>query len=441
MTCKYKNCQFSDYNPKELNHEDNIWCQFHTPESFYNYTEEYSISKFESIVDEFETALDKYLKENIKNKKKINLKGVVFPADVRLNNKIIPSDISFLDAIFMRHNSFIDTVFEQRVYFTNTIFRGLTTFSGAKFLRHCSFLSTQFNHKAYFSKVNEEVEFCETANFRAASFNALTDFTAAIFHDDVDFTGLPDSIADSGEVPPETFPTIRFQGAIFKKSSKFNNRKFLDSPIFSDCIFYIAPEFHNSELHQGIIFNRAKFIDFKSKGASSAYRTLRLAMLNMRFRKEEGMFYALEQKSLLYSGDMGMVERFTSRCYNILADYGLSISRPLLFLLLTLSLFVFIYASLASSALSFKYDIDWNIISQSFGFSMEQILAPFKIWQLDQLPQWACDQSPNLNFVNNATCSPFKLLLFKFLGTFQSLISLILLTLTLLGVRWRFRRN
>ncbi len=207
---------------------------------------------------------------------------------------------------------------------------------------------------------------------------------------------------------------------MFDHSVSFNNRGFQQTTVFKDCSFTKAPEFHNCTLHQDTDFDGAKFLD-SSPDAARAYRTLKLAMENLRARQEEAMFYALEQRSRGAMETTPKSVKAASWLYDQTARYGESFLRPFLGIALTLLIFSVIYGAvvyLLSSQSLTLYE------STRFGlhFALDQLIRPFR----------------SLN-MNPRTLPAGITMVMRLAATFQSILSLSFLALFLLALRRRFK--
>ena len=214
--------------------------------------------------------------------------------------------------------------------------------------------------------------------------------------------------------------------------ARFTNRQFQSTTKFNGCTFAKAPEFHGCTLHQDTQFpGPDSFKDTASEDAAQAYRTLKLAMEAVRSRDEEGMFYALEQKSKRRTGQMDKAASVPSWLYEQTADYGQSFLRPLVFLfLMTIAFFLF-YSYLATPTINFSLPIDGPQLIANLAFTLEQLVSPFRIWQ-------AKEATALSTAIPWTTAWPVAV---KLLTLVQSIISAVCIALFLLAVRWRFRRG
>ena len=195
-----------------------------------------------------------------------------------------------------------------------------------------------------------------------------------------------------------------------------NNRCFTEPTSFRDVLFTRAPEFHGASLHQGMIFPRGRaFRDTWSVEAANAYRTLKLGMETIRSRDEEGMFFALEQRSRIRSRMLPRHLTILSFLYDCVSAYGQSVMRPLIWLIINTAFFSWCYSEILSPNRSSTLSV------AGIEFALQQVFRPFGIW-------WTIPG--NLYQIELAQ---------KLIATVQSLVSLSLLTLFLLALRRRFK--
>jgi hypothetical protein len=206
----------------------------------------------------------------------------------------------------------------------------------------------------------------------------------------------------------------------------------IDLPLsFSGTTFFEAPVFHGLEIPQGSIFPTVDFFECRlGEETIMAYRTLRLAMEGQRARSEEGMFYALEQESILNTRGPRFKFLTINFWYKLLSDYGTNFKKPFYVLISTLACFCFFYAWWLSPIFGVEHDIDWKLIGNSFLFSFQQSAAPFYFFK---------DLKPLLERAD--AVSFLVLFVLKFAAIFQSLISILLLILIAFATNWRFKRG
>jgi hypothetical protein len=214
----------------------------------------------------------------------------------------------------------------------------------------------------------------------------------------------------------------------FLGESLFEGRILNDPLDFTGTTFATPPQLHGVAIPPGSIFpGRSSFQLRTGEDAVKAYRTLRFAMEGQRARSEEGMFFTLEQETILNTQypDWRRILSFNF-WYGLLSEYGTNAARPMGALLALGLSCAIIYALICSPELNLSYPFDWTLLSRSILFSLQQICTPFLA--LREL------KSP----VASANDVHFFLTL---VATVESLGSVILITLSILALRWEFKRG
>ena len=382
--------------------------------------------------------------ERVEFKKRVDFQGSEFKVNAIPNFKYaaFKGDAQFFDSE-MDSPNFEGASFEQRAYFAcSYLYGSWATFQGVRFNGSTTFESTRFTNAS---------------------------FSGATFRHEARFDGSADAKADCyiGE--------SRWRGARFESDVSFLNREFRASADFSGATFSVAPIFHGSKLHQSMIFPAEQYFeDILSEHAAGAYRTLKLGMASFKARHEEGMFFTLEQRSLQRAAIGPVVEdikrrfrkvlrvdaklpddlrsyiatqRFGTRrsaidgvpqvapmtipdallswLYDKVADFGRSAWRPLGILIVLQVLFGTIFVCIASPPFSPKWPINWGLIFGGIKFSAEQVVRPFLVWGV-----------PSRQLFKDGAGG-----LVLALSTLDSIASLALVGLSLLGLNWRFKRD
>ncbi|MDE0332492.1 MAG: pentapeptide repeat-containing protein [Nitrospinae bacterium] len=413
-------CQFSsNYPENELMEVDGKQlCHFHAPleDNSGNLTEKgkWRQDKNQKFYAEISELREKLL--NSVDDQVLDLSGVVFPGYANFRGQQFP-EVDFFYAQFSGpYTNFREAKFKGNVNFEEARFSARTDFRDAIFKMEAGFYHTKFRYAEF-----SGTKFIgEDADFRNAQFKGKVDFNKSLFKKKAFFTspGNDDDIdVFQGEV--------QFEGTIFLEEVDFANRKFQRSTNFKDCIFHKAPCFHGCSLHQDTKFTDADFRDTKSDEAVGAYQTLKLDMENKRARQEQLRFYALEMKSRRHTEKRKLV-KFLSWLYEVTSDYGQSISLPLIWLGLSLAVFAIIYAILflAVPMLDHK-KIDILVLTSRF--SLEQMIRPFGSFDIQAMPEF------------HKKLSQANLLSLRLIAALQSFLSLILLLLSALATRWRFK--
>ena len=433
-------CQFKYRESELIVANRKQWCPFHAPleDESGKPTEKGEWKHHET--NEFDKKISTLLTKALREQATLNLSGVVFPSEARFQGREFP-DVNFSYAQFKKHAYFWDTKFKGHANFSSAEFKGQASFNNAKFMgEYTFFLNTKFEKNADFKDVifgGNDVSFnnvkfkktvsfqhsifsSESAKFRDAEFNDLATFQKARFEGHADFR-TPGNNSDVAAF----HGVVNFEGVEFLDYAFFENRIFRKRTIFKNCIFHIAPRFHGCRFHQDTDFTDARFLDKQGDEAARAYRTLKLDMEEKRARQEQLTFYALEMKSRR-SAEKRKFLKFISWLYEVTSDYGQSISQPLILLGFSFAFFAIIYAILFLAVPMVNCE-KTDILVLTSRFSLEQIIRPFGALNSLLLPELL------------KKVSPANLLLLRLIAALQSLLSLVLLLLSALAARWRFK--
>ena len=155
--------------------------------------------------------------------------------------------------------------------------------------------------------ISENIEF-QNVSATKVSFGAVRfknpnvlqscDFTSCIFTKAADFSASKPQSGSLGVLRHCTFA-----GTTFEDGADFSNRAFAGPTDFSESIWNGVPRFHGSQLNadtnfRGVNFNTPKSMSMnggkKLAEFERAYRTLKLAMEELRARHDEAMFHREE---------------------------------------------------------------------------------------------------------------------------------------------------
>ena len=350
------------------------------------------------------------------------------PSFQRANFK---NGVNFLNAKFSGGEvDFKNSQFNgQDTNFQNVVFSGGANFQYVKFYS----LSKRFQNTLFSEWAN--FRYAEFSNrqtiFKEAKFRSLADFHNAQFIGDINFEkakfkNKADFEFSGSNVEIDAFQgEVDFSGTEFLDEVSFNNRNFRQETSFKNCTFHKAPRFHDCRLHQETDFTDSRFLDTASPGSAMAYRTLKQDMEEKRARQEQLTFYALEMKSRR-SAERRKFLKFFSLLYEATSNYGQRIFLPLAWLGYLFVLFTFFYAAYFKGL----SDMDVaSILPQSLHFSIKQIIRPFGVFS---------SSSPS-GFWGKISPSSLLTLPLIIAATLQSLLSLVLLLLSALAARWRFK--
>jgi len=448
-------CQFNIPEHELIEFDGKCWCKFHLPMCNEKgkpscksewVTEPIAGESVPIDTSFFQEVMERSYIEVYEGHWAYNLVGVVFPNSVYLT-----------DFIFKVGAVFAESYFNDGLHFEGVAFNSGAWFDEAK-IRNAVFNRCQFRGEAFWFNDTEteaaQFEECifnprskfhnmqcsQWVSFRNSIFNNSVDFKGCIingkslfsgceFHGyanfkkvkfigDCDFSAIPEVASDSAK--KMVFNKIDFDGAVFNGKVKFTSRHFRTSTSFKDVIFNIAPEFFGCEIHQDTVFTAKGFLDTNSEHSIAAYSALKMAMAKNNSRRDEGLFYALEQKSLANKLPLTNSIKWMAILYGLVSDYGRSISRPFWCYLISVGIFFAIYL-LFFSPLNLYRDNYLDIIS----FTIEQSVRPLSVWTIQEPITW------NVR----------SLLCIKLVASLQSLTSLALLALLLLAIRWNFKKE
>ncbi|UUE08360.1 hypothetical protein NMX13_11645 [Dickeya zeae] len=207
----------------------------------------------------------------------------------------------------------------------------------------------------------------------------------------------------------------------------FKYRKIVHELYFSNTTFTTPPQMQGANIPEGSeLPGRSYFTSRKGQYDASCYRTMRFIMESQRNRELEGMFFSLEQESLLNQQSWIKKHFSVSYFYYLLSDYGTNYRIPFYIFLSSIPFFTVIYSLINSPVISIYLPIDWNIISKSFVTALKQAFLPFELLRNNDLE------------TNKNTLS---VLVFVIIGVFHSILSVSLLALSGFALRWKFKRG
>lgn len=151
----------------------------------------------------------------------------------------------------------------------------------------------------------------------------------------------------------------------------------------------------------------------------ATYRNLKRCMEGVRHRQAEGFFQALEKRSERISGVQGKLDSLLAWAYEKFSFYGVSAVRPLVWLVAINLIAVLLYWGRETSwFISLSAAPAFSSLPEAALVAAKQVVAPFYS-------------------IRTAPGPSFWLLVYAL----QSILSLVLIALFLLAVRWKFRRG
>lgn len=308
-------------------------------------------------------------------------------------------------------------IVNERANLSNSTIRGIANFHQSEFHGMVDFRRSVFYGAAHFAGAF----FRRDVSFKGCSFHSDLDISWATIYGNFEASSQGAAPESSGDISAKSFQGLNLTGVVFRRAAKFKNRKFERFLHCVDARFGVAPDFHGCEFHQDTTFLRTIFDDTSSTFSADCYRTLKVAMENMKSRHEEGRFFALEQKSLRNLKVESLAIRFVSMLYEYVSDFGMSVSRPAKW-------FFGLYVGFSMLYGEYFADDMWiiwkakDISSEILRFSATQVLKPF-----DAMVASSSSSSLKTNVVIGA------------LAAVQTALQITCFTLFLFAIRRRFK--
>ncbi len=366
----------------------------------------------------------------------VSFQGVCFPSGTWFYETRINSSARFQKAIFGKGSDW------GRVSFSKSKFRGGSDFTKTVFYSSVNFDNTNFGWKADFSE---------------AKFHGNADFNTAEFKD-----------------------TITFFKSRFKKIADFNNTNFRDTISFQEASFGQPPKFFNTKVHEdmnftGIDWNGAKWFYSRARNrltqimskqekpakrneyirsklrtyrkndksntieeeandainAIRAWERLALIMSKQEKPEERHVFFRLKMHAQRQRDGRSLLT-IVNGVFEVLSDYGWSISRSLFWWSLHIFFGAVILATVACSQINggdwvALLKMFWQSLLVSFSNSVAFLGLGSEGGFLYPLVCELMESSDQMKFLLPAV------------GTVQAVLGPILLFLVLLTLRNRFR--
>lgn len=307
--------------------------------------------------------------------------GSKFGKEAIFSESTFGAEVSFAACQFDSGASFERCSFGASFNMRGAVFGDSASFDWARFAHRANIVGTLFVGDASFIATTIGFE----ADFAGVMTGGSLSFEAAIFEGQTGFQGLTwgalghelnqnsflKDLADERQASPWVFKAICFQGARFEGSVDFSDRHFEGITDFSKTSFPIAapfmmeeqlssrvakelmrnkyghlhlpqgrhvkfampPMFFQCKLHQNASFEGAVFpLAQGAEYAARAYRVLKQAFSAQQDTREEQRFFKLEmaEEAMAATGWKGWLYR----AYESLSDFGFSVSRPLIKLVL-----------------------------------------------------------------------------------------------------------
>jgi len=287
-----------------------------------------------------------------------------------------------------------------------------------------------------------DVEILGNLVLRSARFGANAEskstLTRCIIHGQVDGGKLeihaPLTIQDCEFFDNVTLEYATFANRVemldnkFKKTVKFANATFQAPLEFRRCEFSLPPDFHNvAKVHTDTAFTGCKFRSFSTLSDLAAYRKLRqLISEDVRSDYFDGVLFACEKRTeanINLEAGAEIVGSGISKLYDWASEYGQSVWRPLVALLITSAIFILLFLLLSSG-------IDSKNAGTEYVSPLDKAVG---LWEINTFAPFS--------FVARSTHYWPTTGLLHFLSIAQTIVTLTLVTLFVLAVRRRFRKT
>lgn len=200
----------------------------------------------------------------------------------------------------------------------------------------------------------------------------------------------------------------------------FRNRIFRGDHVLSKTDFRNTPDYINASFEGNVVFP-LKDTDYpvKQDYAAASYRNLKNQMEKTRNRHAQGMFHALEMRSIRRQKVSPPLENLISFLYDKASVYGYSAKTAFLNLgKVSLLAFLVYWLIHADMSIDIRAPFDFDAARSAAVDTLRQTVVPFHLLRKDDTEFW--------------------LILFS---TFHSVIAVILVALAFLAIRWKFRRG
>lgn len=247
--------------------------------------------------------------------------GFSFVKWARFNSSTFSQIAYFHKAAFSENASFALTTFATASFFHDATFSSPVNFEGATFSAPAIFFRASFHtvadfsSTAFFRALFEEAKFFDRAIFSSARFSENSDFNSATFSKRCDFSSCS-----------------------FAAASLFVNTKFVANTSFADARFESkVPDFRGATLHEatewhGVTWPQPPNTKTDAQDQVYAYERLKQEMERLKKHADEQDFFRRELRARRGLARVWSSARALNLLYQILSDYGNSISRPLLWL-------------------------------------------------------------------------------------------------------------
>ncbi len=407
--------------------------------------------------------------------------GAVLSGSVETMNWVSECSATFLHHYFTEQADFSEYIFPWKVTFSGAVFNKAAIFNGCEFRNELIMVATAFKQNACF----RDVIFWNGVCVERATFESMLWIDRTKFHG---YTHIYDTMFfDNVEWEASNFERgIFMEYCHFKKDANFHGICVVGQGLFRKCVFegsssWSSANFRDegnwlgSKFHGYSDFGEAKFgqipvliqtdflqapsiasiqiISDKSEhfDAITCWRALRkVAELGLDGENEKG-FFVKEIKELQKKRGVLSAYSILGYFYECLSDFGQSITRPLIWLVVSILLFSFVYLipnisldEFTKNPFSCKcYYGEGNKARSSLSISLNSalplgILSSDDTQKAEQICLFGAKQS---SIKEHESMLPDISLWLQLTSKIQTIFSSILLFLFGLAIRNKFRIN
>lgn len=271
----------------------------------------------------------------------------VFPGNANFSSAKFNSRATFKNARFFGQAIFKDAAFLRRVYFTEAVFEKGFSFARAHFFGHFGFAKVQVKGNGTF----QDCVFEETSKFDDSNFSDLVDWLDAKFSLEAHFLravfGSEAKFSNATFCNRASFFRAQFMmGAIFSATTfkgittNLTFVHFRTVPDFRTTKFDFPPNFQGTEIDYRVKPYGIESLFHCAAGSEYAarYRRLKQLAAEAKDHEKELEFFAYELKAKRFyeTRDFGPI--LLNVAYDWLSNYGRSVARPMLWLVLIVAL-------------------------------------------------------------------------------------------------------
>lgn len=313
--------------------------------------------------------------ENFTFSSVVNFSDYIFPDIAKFEGATFAEEAHFNNTVFTAGAAFRRVHFAKLVQFAETRFSGGDgIFAGAKFSGMANFSAPQFERDANFNSA----KFLRSASFGSAIFEREAKFQDCIFSSADDFGSGPRSLYAATFRQTQFYGDAIFSRSYFKQAATFSEVIFHKAADFHSivsevslslegAVFSAAPDFVEARLHAPLRLDNVSIREAKpflwrgNKEAAARYRALKRMASDAQDHLQELNLFASELRerrgSDLKPFAKGAASFWLGLIFEMLSDFGRSISRPLGWIFLTILAFCGLYGARVSN--SWRTDCNW----------------------------------------------------------------------------------